>query len=41
LALAGTAVDDDGVLRLRGHLTAARDGDAQARAAYLAEVETA
>ena len=41
LALAGTAVDDDGVLRLRGHLTAARGGDAQARAAYLAEVETA
>jgi hypothetical protein len=41
LALAGTAVDDDGVLRLRAHLTAARRGDAQARAAYLSEVGTA
>jgi hypothetical protein len=41
LALIGEAVDDDGVLRLRGHLTAARTGDAEARAAYLAAVETA
>jgi hypothetical protein len=41
LALIGEAVDDDGVLRLRGHLTAARKGDAAARAAYLAAVETA
>ena len=41
LALIGAAVDDDGVLRLRGHLAAARAGDADARAAYLAAVETA
>jgi hypothetical protein len=41
LALIGEAVDDDGVLRLRGLLTAARKGDADARAAYLAAVETA
>jgi hypothetical protein len=41
LALIGEAVDDDGVLRLRGHLAAARAGDAGARAAYLAAVETA
>ncbi len=41
LALIGEEVDDDGVLRLRGHLTAARAGDPAARAAYLAEVETA
>jgi hypothetical protein len=41
LALIGEAVDDDGVLRLRGHLTAARQGDPDARAAYLAAVETA
>jgi hypothetical protein len=41
LALIGEAVDDDGVLRLRGHLTAARTGDAGARAAYLAAVEPA
>ena len=41
LARIGEAVDDDGVLRLRGHLTAARKGDAEARAAYLAAVETA
>jgi len=30
LALIGEAVDDDGVLRLRGHLSAARQGDAGA-----------
>jgi hypothetical protein len=41
LALIGAEVDDDGVLRLRGHLTAARNGDPEARAAYLAAVETA
>jgi hypothetical protein len=41
LALIGEAVDDEGVLRLRGHLTAARQGDPAARAAYLAAVETA
>jgi hypothetical protein len=41
LALIGAAVDDDGVLRLRGYLAAARAGDADARAAYLAAVETA
>jgi hypothetical protein len=41
LALIGEAVDDDGVLRLRGHLAAARGGDPEARAAYLAAVETA
>jgi hypothetical protein len=41
LALIGEAVDDDGVLRLRGHLVAARQGDVGARAAYLAAVETA
>jgi hypothetical protein len=41
LALIGQPVDDDGVLRLRGHLAAARKGDADARAAYLAAVGTA
>jgi hypothetical protein len=41
LALIGAAVDDDGVLTLRGHLTAARQGNAEARAAYLAAVGTA
>lgn len=41
LALIGQPVDDDGVLLLRGHLTAARAGDRAARAAYLAAVETA
>jgi hypothetical protein len=41
LALIGEAVDDEGVLRLRGYLTAARAGDPVARAAYLAAVETA
>ena len=41
LALAGAAVDDEGVVRLRGQLRAARGGDAQARTAYLAEVGTA
>ena len=41
LALIGEAVDDAGVLRLRGHLAAAREGDSGARAAYLAAVETA
>ena len=40
LALIGEAVDDEGVLRLRGLLTAARNGDPEARAAYLAAVET-
>jgi hypothetical protein len=41
LALIGEAVDDEGVLRLRGLLAAARGGDPGARAAYLAAVETA
>jgi hypothetical protein len=41
LALIGQAVDDDGVLRLRGQLAKARAGDAGAREAYLAAVETA
>ena len=41
LALIGQPVDDDGVRRLRGYLAAARSGDAAARAAYLAAVETA
>ena len=40
LALTGQPVDDDGVRRLRGHLSAAQAGDAAARAAYLAAVET-
>jgi hypothetical protein len=41
LALAGLPVDDDGVRRLRSHLTAAKAGDASGRAAYLAMLETA
>ena len=41
LALIGEAVDDAGVLRLRGYLSAARNGDPAAREAYLAAVETA
>jgi hypothetical protein len=41
LALAGLPVDDDGVRSLRSHLAAARTGDAAARAAYLAALETA
>jgi hypothetical protein len=41
LALIGQPVDDDGILRLRGYLAAARAGDADARSAYLAAVETA
>ena len=41
LALIGAPVDDEGVRRLRAHLAAARSGDAAARAAYLAAVETA
>jgi hypothetical protein len=41
LALAGEDVDDDGVRRLRGHVSAARRGDADARAAYLAALGTA
>ena len=41
LALIGQPVDDDGVRRLRAHLAAAHAGDATARAAYLAAVETA
>jgi hypothetical protein len=40
LALTGQTIDDAGVLRLRGALAAARAGDAAARAAYLAAVET-
>jgi hypothetical protein len=40
LALIGETVDDEGVLRLRTQLAAARQGDAAARAAYLAAVET-
>jgi len=41
LALAGRPADDEGVRRLRDHLSAARAGDAGARSAYLAAVETA
>ena len=41
LALANQAVDDDGVRRLRGYVAGARRGDAEARSAYLAAVETA
>ena len=41
LALIGQPVDDEGVRRLRGQLAAARAGDAGARTAYLAAVETA
>jgi hypothetical protein len=41
LALAGLPVDDDGVRSLRSRLAAARSGDATARAAYLAALETA
>jgi len=40
LALIGAPVDDDGVRRLRDHVSAARRGDPAARAAYLAAVET-
>jgi hypothetical protein len=40
LALAGRTVDDDGVRSARAQLAAARAGDAAARAAYLAELET-
>lgn len=41
LALAGKAVDDDNVRSLRSRLAAARTGDAAARTAYLAMLETA
>jgi hypothetical protein len=41
LALAGADIDDDGVRRVRGHVSAARQGDPAARAAYLAEFGTA
>jgi hypothetical protein len=41
LALAGRTVDDDGVRRLRALVAAARGGDAEARAAYLADLGTA
>ncbi len=40
LALAELPVDDDGVRRLRGHLNAAKAGDAAARTAYLGMLET-
>jgi hypothetical protein len=40
LALAGRPVDDDGVRGLRSRIAAARSGDATARTAYLAELET-
>ena len=40
LALAGQAVDDDGVRGLRASLAGARAGDAAARAAYFATLET-
>jgi hypothetical protein len=40
LALAGSTIDDDGVRLLRDQLAAARRGDAAARKAYLAGVET-
>lgn len=41
LALAGLPVDDDGVRRVRDQVAAARSGDAGARAAYRAALETA
>jgi hypothetical protein len=41
LALAGHPVDDDGVRRVRSLAAAARGGDAEARAAYLADLGTA
>jgi hypothetical protein len=41
LALAGRIPDDAAIVTLRAHVAAARRGDAAARAAYLAAVETA
>lgn len=41
LALAGQPVDDAGVRRLRDLVAAARQGDAAARAGYLASLGTA
>jgi len=41
LALAGRPAKDDAIRRLRADVAAARQGDAAARAAYLAAVETA
>jgi hypothetical protein len=40
IALAGRAADDDGIRTMRAQVAAARRGDAGARAAYLASVET-
>ena len=41
LALAGRTPDDAAITTLRAHVAAARRGDAAARHAYLAAVETA
>jgi len=40
IALAGRLADDDGIRTMRAQIAAARTGDAAARAAYLASVET-
>ena len=40
IALAGRVADDDVIRTMRAHVAAARAGDARARAAYLALVET-
>ncbi len=41
IALAGRPADDDAIRTMRSQVAAARSGDAGARAAYLASVETA
>jgi hypothetical protein len=40
IALAGRRADDDAIRTMRAQIAAARTGDASARAAYLASVET-
>jgi hypothetical protein len=40
IALTGRLPDDDAIRAMRSRVTAARAGDADARAAYLASVET-
>ncbi len=40
IALTGHAPDDDAIRTMRARVAAARSGDAAARAAYLASVET-
>jgi hypothetical protein len=40
IALTGHVPDDDAIRLMRGRVAAARNGDAAARAAYLASVET-